>query len=294
MRNLLLCLAFLSFLSCSLEGDRRDVSILSVGMTYRETDARSLHGTENDAREIALALEARWEAPGKEVLIDPSKEEVLSALSSLPPSDLTIFFYSGHGTEDGSLVFSPPEGESYWTEDGIRPDALLSPGVLTEKLLARKGDVLLLVDACHSGTFVPEDGSDAFSPGCLSLPSLFQAFDPWEGKEDRLWVIAATSPEGVGRECRTERHAHGVFTEALLRALGWDDETGTCIVRDATADSLYRSVLETQKMPLSGLRSQRPRASGGACDLRLWGFMKGTPGDHMRFGKEGFQAKGNS
>ncbi|NLZ76882.1 MAG: hypothetical protein GX911_02810, partial [Spirochaetales bacterium] len=161
---------------------------------------------------------------------------------------------------------------------------------VTEKLLKElqpiKGRKLVILDSCESGTSVPPSES---SVSLVRSPSLSDWFDTYVSDESyaippvTLFTAAADSDSyEMGGD-----HIHGVFTLALLEALGGYHDNDTFRMGDTipaekngvvTVDSLYAYVMEHQKLPLKTTiyrptsMYQHPMTNGGAMDLVLFRF----------------------
>lgn len=142
---LALILFLLVFQSCELflsEEPLGSIHAIYVGLNYHGTGVRHLKGTLNDAQELqeCLAglstrhhrgyesysllqrggvLSSDYDPPSTFSSL-PTKHNVLQQITALgqilTEKDLTIFSYSGHGYDDGSLVLasSDPGGKSFW------------------------------------------------------------------------------------------------------------------------------------------------------------------------------------
>ena len=115
---LLVLISFL-FVSCSIMPDRssQKVSILSVGLDYKDNIYIDLQGTVNDAKEVGMALKSIYDTKGIECDLTymiqeeysvsyfddmyPNKDNVIKMIKkqnqTLDSDDLFIFFYAGHG-----------------------------------------------------------------------------------------------------------------------------------------------------------------------------------------------------
>ncbi|MGI6436737.1 MAG: caspase family protein [Sphaerochaeta sp.] len=234
------------------EGDTKDQSTYEM-ITVGGTPIRSYASKAN----LALLLDA---------LADVIEEE-----------DLLILTYHGHGGED-VLFMAPESNDDYDIELKV-----------TEKLLKElqpiKGRKLVILDSCESGMCVPASES---SVSLVRSPSLSDWFDTYFSDEpyaippvSLFTATAHTDSYEMGDD-----HIHGVFTLALLEALGGshDEDDGFHMGTEipakrcgvVTVDSLYAYVKKHQELPLKTTiyrptsMYQHPMTNGGAMDFILF------------------------
>jgi uncharacterized caspase-like protein len=135
--------------------------------------ARNLRGATNDAKNVKEALTAHFEVKSDEIKLlvdrDASREAILAnfrewLIEDTEKGDRVVFYYAGHGAQveddsgdegddkfDEVLVPSDTDGELEGPNAGlsgfITDDEI---GKLIEELPGR--EVVMIVDACHSGT----------------------------------------------------------------------------------------------------------------------------------------------
>ena len=317
---LLLVLFLLLFQSCELfyqEEPLGSIHAIHVALNYHGTDVNYLQGTLNDAEGIQnclASLSAKHHRPYYAypllqkggALLDsnkpsfgyaydddstndtlPTKSKVLSTIEALKPllteRDLTIFSYSGHGIEGGSLVMAPPSSDPtiFLSKNLVKEEVLLSVGELLAALASLPGKQLLILDSCYCGSFVEGSGSSvSLIEKHHFLDEAFATYFSSERYSPSLFVLAATTGDNTSKEPKNALHIHGYFTKALLDGLGWDHEKNSLkgdspamIEGVLTTDSLYACILENQEISLTGLNPeyyQHPTISGGAYTLRLF------------------------
>jgi WD40 repeat protein len=154
--------------------------------------------------EVTMALDAQATAPALERTFSDLAQKVR-------PQDAFVFFLSGHGkTVDGRFYFIPQDFH-YTGEDSITAKAIGQDQLQRwfAEIPARKS--VLLFDACESGSLT-EDQNKAVGRGLEELT----AIDRLTRAMGRTVLTATTddkpAAEGVG--------GHGVFTYALLKAIG--------------------------------------------------------------------------
>jgi hypothetical protein len=181
----------------------------------------------------------------------PTRANILAALKAVAdatePDDLLLFYYSGHGEEDG--------GESYLVaRDGRRlvlGDTAVSLSrvkEIVEEAPARAKVIVL--DACHSGADIGGKG-----PKSMSKPFIRRVFEQAEG----MAILASCKQGQLSYEWREPGPGKGrsVFTHFLLEALAGAadrDEKGFVTVQDASRHvtngvKLWASQRNTSQIP---------------------------------------------
>ncbi|MEA5029985.1 MAG: caspase family protein [Sphaerochaeta associata] len=302
MKHLLILPIILLFLGCELVYQHPEPGAfthVAIGLNYRGTNANALAGTINDAREQEAAFTSLFSDrnPSSYLMLQegtsdgsyddvsspllPTKERVRKIISSLVAAqqaqDILLITYSGHGMEDGSWVLAPEtaSGTIFLDASTVDPFLLLSVDELFALLAPAAGTTLLIIDSCYAGNFVQESGS---SVSLIDLQPIFaDAYETYFSKgkyKNRTFVMAATTADNTSKEPIGGSHIHGYFTEALLGALGWDEETQSLApdTSSLSMDDLYRYIMENQRIKLTGTYQafyQHPTISGGPLDLVL-------------------------
>jgi WD40 repeat protein len=206
--------------ACPLpEGQRPAAHLLAVGVSHYDRKALDLHSADGDARHLAEALAAAT-SPGKLYrpgVVRPllngqaSRDAVLAAIDEVRqaarPNDLFVFAFAGHGARaDGEFFLATREA------DPSSPELFRKTTVSGADLRSRLADfpcqVLLLLDACHSGSFA------GVRPGTDEAARSLSDVD----------VRAAVMCAALGHEEAIEDGGGGLFTQAVVRALKGDPE----------------------------------------------------------------------
>ncbi|NNK84531.1 MAG: hypothetical protein HKO91_03135, partial [Desulfobacterales bacterium] len=175
-------------------------------LDYAHTDAQSLVGT-LQTQEGKLFGEVRQNLLINDEVTVKKITDVLDTMSSVSVNDLLLIFMAGHGVKDkdGTFYFLTSEGSFQNLGEGG-----LSWSVLKKYLSKIKGRVILMLDACHSGsvvteTVVPNDelAQKFFAEGGGGI----MAFSASKGRQFSL-----ESPDIGG--------GFGLFTYALVQSLG--------------------------------------------------------------------------
>ena len=136
-------------------------------------------------------------------------------------SDLTIFYYSGHGnTGDGALVLT----DGTFTADGNRVRGkLLELDVLLEKLSAISGDKLVLMDSCYAGNLEAEweEGNAKW----------FDRFFSKHGKT-RFYILTASAKDEL-TYCNDE---YGYFSNLVATVLQENSSLSFSALYDVVTD----------------------------------------------------------
>ena len=139
---------------------------------------------------------------------DASKEGILAGLDwlkqKMTDDDTAVVFYAGHGHRDRKT------SQFYMLPQDVDVSDLPKTGVtgtaIKEKLKAVPGKVLVLLDACHSGSI----GQSPADPGSLTDDVQRQLAAPDCGV---VVMCAAMAQEEAGEAAAVQ---HGYFTAALL------------------------------------------------------------------------------
>ena len=295
----LLLLSLLALLSsCTPHVPQGRTFIISVALDYASPDdaAGTLSNPPNDQRafmvETGLLASAsgeryeqlsflseheRWSVDGKEK--EWGKDDVISAIRGLGTAreDLVLFYFSGHGSSDGSLVIdNSPERREY-----------IDPAELIAALTAIEGKKCIILDSCHSGTFINDTGimadGESFdddllvTEGFISsvIPSLRLSLESGIIGNEDIWVLSATTSDQLSYDSGTEglpnQERYGAFTYNLLIALGYDmenDEPRLERGREITFLDIYGDIRDSMTEDL--WRMQTPQITLTPLDLVLF------------------------
>lgn len=142
--------------------------------------------------------------------------------SSAKDSDLTIFYYSGHGYSDGSLALTDGttqtvSGHTYVTGKLLGIDTLLA------KLSAIAGDKLVVMDSCYSGNLA-EEWADHSAEG-------FERFFASHG-DSNIYVLTASAADEKSF-CDSE---NGYFTNVVTTLLADNPSVALSDLYDAVSE----------------------------------------------------------
>lgn len=208
---------------------------LIIGQSYAGTSL-SLTGPVNDAQSLRSTLasmqKARWSIKQE---INLTGSDILaaakSAFSQATANDVSLFYYSGHGAQDGSLIGS----------DRV----YVSPSALRSALDTIPGRKVVIVDACYSGQLIDESAVTTFSAArdfSSQFIAAFTAQNRGALNADGYFVISSAGPHEMAQEgslsSSTASKVMGFFTYCLCRGLGWNGVTNLpgALLADANAD----------------------------------------------------------
>lgn len=147
---------------------KNDVIALIVG-NNDYTDASGflpLKQCINDTRLLSRLLNICCKIPRDNIIIknNISRDDFTrlfdETIARLKPDQSFLFYYSGHGRRDGSLIFI--EGEK------------ITPHVLKEKINSFKQDTTLILDACYSGNNegpIEREENKGYKKNCIRIYS---------------------------------------------------------------------------------------------------------------------------
>lgn len=192
---------------------------LIVGISKFQKPEVNLKYSAKDAKDLRdfLVNEANFAPDHVKLLTDEqaTKERVLAELGDkwLPrvahPNDLVLIFISTHGSPTQMDL----EGLNYLVMHNTDPDSLYATGLPLQDLAntikqrVHSNRVVLIVDACHSGSANPAKGITRI--GNFDTNELVQGTGQM--------VICSSKPNQVSWE--SKRYANGVFTRNLIEAL---------------------------------------------------------------------------
>lgn len=285
---------------------------LLIGASVYEPDLGfdDLKGPPNDVRLLHAMLSAKG-VTDITVLADnvagaarPTHAAILAAFADLAsvsqPGDLVFITLSGHGTRQPDQNGDEGDGldEVFLPSDVTKgaPGALTIPNALVDDeigaavLAIRQtgADVVLVLDACHSGSGIRDAGADQAAryvdPALLGISTVARGGEVAEVVEDApgryLALYAARSSE-LAREVNMTPGApdesgwYGLFTARLAGRLeGAEGLTWRQVFQSTLAD------LNDTALPGGGPQ-QTPSWEGNLIDAPVWG---GEGGSERQFG----------
>jgi WD40 repeat protein len=175
-------------------------------LEFAHTDAQALINSLLN-QEGKLFGEVRYNFLSNEAATVDNIIEGLDALSGISANDVAIIFMAGHGvkSQDGNFYFLTSSGTF-----GEPQKAGVSWTLLGKYLEKIKGRVILLLDACHSGSIVTET--------VVPNDELAQQF--FSGGHGGVMVFSASKGRQYSLESPDIGGGFGIFTYALTQSLG--------------------------------------------------------------------------
>lgn len=193
---------------------------LLVGNIYAGQDS-ALDGCDNDVAAIRTVLSSM---PGTDYSvtshIDLTASEIKSAIASTfsgaRSCDVSLFYFSGHGTSAGSLVGT---GNSTITVSALR-----------ECLDGIAGTKIVIIDACYSGNMIGKAaGSNAPSAFTSAFVSGFSSYTKANLADNGYIVLTACSKDQFSQTLSDGTTSFGAFTYGLCYGSGYDEWNRTAL-----------------------------------------------------------------
>lgn len=200
---------------------------LVIGMGYTN-EPRPLPGTLLDASSVieafrhvtttvpTFATMRKLEEPNRAAIEDAIQDTFRGATED----DISVFYYSGHGAQNGSLV----------TTDQLYANRYITPLQLRQMLDQIPGTKVVLVDACHSGALIGKN-SDGQSPSQQFVNNFTSAFRGTSKSlvSSNYYVITSSHSSELSYEANIysegQHRKSGVFTHCLLKGIGYNNVT---------------------------------------------------------------------
>lgn len=264
MRRLMtLLIAFVAALSSASQAHAEKRVALVIG-NADYASLSDLRNPANDARDMAATLQGLGFAlVGGKPQLNLTRRDMLRAIrdfaGSLAPGDVALFYYAGHGAQHGGENYLIPvdDGDIAYRED--LPDSAVGADAVRRQLeTAGAVTALLFLDACRNTPLPARAGGRTASRGLArmqEIPGSYIAFAAAPGQE---------AADGAGR--------NGLFTAALLKALGKPERRIEDIFMETAAEVARQS--SRQQQPWSSSSLEKPFYFKGD------GGRDGPPVDH--------------
>ena len=263
-----------------------------LSINGQPASAGPLAKTVNDAQQVGMALSALAQKSGMEYqavyLTEPSdvtntrlvsELEALAALTS--ENDITLIYYSGHGF---GVKTKLPYGYdttacSYFApRNSGKPDSsvLFPVSDFLALVNAIKGIKIVIGDFCYSGSLVQSNNFTVTSGEYLQMDTSYLFAKKRDDilENPSLFCLSASRYYELSYEYTLAADPkHGKFTDALLEALGWDEEN-ECLKTAAAEKDGKITLFELAKYVTAndGESRQTPMVSGGSNDIVLFSF----------------------
>lgn len=139
---------------------------------------------------------------------------IASAFASAQPADVSLFYFSGHGTEKGELVGT---GSTYLTVYALRSALQKIPGTK-----------IVLLDSCYSGSAISRSTDSTSSPSSFTraiVSAFSSAARSSVNLEDAGYIVLTSCSQTQTSISLSGDGSHfwGVFTYGLCYGSGYDE-----------------------------------------------------------------------
>ena len=209
-------------LDCRAAADKPVMHVLAIGVNEYQDKDLNLNCAANDAQLIAdtfratcqggLFAEVRTHVLLNDKATRKGIQEAIQELRTDPklkvkPNDLVVIFFAGHGAKEKDQFYLL----THETDVDALANTALSGTQLRDDLKEMPCQVLLMLDACHSGAFGAK--------GKLAAKNLKPATDAATRTFTDDDVGFAVMCAAMGNEAAIERKKNGLFTAAVVEAL---------------------------------------------------------------------------
>lgn len=215
-----------------LKDQRPTYRALLIGNTY----GGDLPGCDRDARSMASLLGTMTATPYKvttklDVTASTIKSSIASAFSGAQSTDVSLFYYSGHGaTNTGKLVGTN--------------NTYLSFSELRTALDKIPGDKIVILDSCYSGNAINKSEGEATEADMEAyVNAAMEAFSneamskSGELAAGRYYVMTACRKTQTSASItKYSGESYGLFTNCFEQACGWDELNSSRLSMSADAN----------------------------------------------------------
>ena len=140
------------------------------------------------------------------------KSAIASTFADARECDVSLFYYSGHGSNNGSLVGVGSTG-NYVTVSDLR--------ILLDEIPGKK---IVIIDACYSGNMIGKS-TDASGPAAFTSAFIsgFSSFNKANLASNGYHVMTACSKDQRSQSLSDGRIAFGAFTFGICYGSGYDE-----------------------------------------------------------------------
>ncbi len=241
MKKTLLLLFCFSLTSCVWAQTRPSVAkprlyVLTIGVKDYKNSGLNLNFADKDAKEVATLFRNQtklYDVRKVKTLVNKSatRDSIRHAFADMKnrisPSDLFVLFFSGHGIEDALIPYDYDEQDPERT--------IISRNYLTEKLEEMGCNSLILLDACHSGSFAKGKDVITSAQRQISADDAIRGLVESFSSTDKMHLILGSSASNKDSyECHECQN--GYFAQGLIDAfdnLAFTDADGYAVKPDA-------------------------------------------------------------
>lgn len=290
---LIICLSFLQVAVFAQAKPVKKVALIVAVSKYADTKWAEL-SSKNDIELIKQSLMHQG-FNAKDITVIADKQATLAGIKAaidkdliakVDSGDIAVFHFSGHGQQmddndgdegdglDEALV--PYDGPITYTggpEKHFRDDQLGAKLEQVRSKLGAKGDFLVIIDACHSGT------STRGLSKTRGTTQVYRTPNAVIKKADRTYNDAAfgITEEGIGKAPMSCFFASAPSEQNQEATLPDGTSTGSLslafyrALSKSNKDSSYRSLFESIKIEMASLVSRQTPMAEGDLDRTLFG-----------------------
>lgn len=188
---------------------------LLVGNSY-PGEINSLDGPMSDVAAMLTVLNTMSGTPYKattarNITATGIQAAIATAFAGAQPSDVSLFYFSGHGTEKGDLVGT---GNTYLTVYALRSALQKIPGTK-----------IVLLDSCYSGSAINRSTSSPSAFNRAIISALSSASRSAMDLEDAGYIVLTSCSQDQKSVSLSggNNHYWGVFTYGLCYGSGYDE-----------------------------------------------------------------------
>ena len=194
---------------------KRSYRALLVGNSY-PGESNKLDGPLTDVSAVAKVLGTMSGTPYKvttarNITASGIQAAIASAFSGAQPGDVSLFYYSGHGTSEGALVGTGGTSLSVY---GLRNALQKIPGTK-----------IVLLDCCYSGSAISRSAAKPSAFNRAVISALSSAARSQVNLEDQGYIVLTSCRSDQVSISLTggDNHYWGAFTYGLCFGSGYDE-----------------------------------------------------------------------
>lgn len=239
---------------------------------------KNLEGPESDVDNMSAVLpnfgfteihQLKGQAATREAILAAVDQYIIQEPRA---GDTALFYFAGHGSQ---RLNSKSSKMDHLDETIVPADAYQGAFDIRDKELARKFNlaidkgvhIIAIFDSCHSGTmargvkigrarWLPYDDRDAADGGDYGTANAPQPDPP--AKRGAIIIAAALSTQAADEVADDKGNAHGVFTDAFVRALRNSTPAWSTLDLVNAADALLKADGWTQQPSVEGPTNRPP------------------------------------
>lgn len=216
----------------TVSGSAPTYRALLVGNVYA-TSLEPLQGPDNDVAAMKIMLSSmtgtKYSITTALDLTSAGMEAAIaSTFAAAQPGDVSLFYYSGHGTSSGSLVGAGSTTLSIWS--------------LRSALQNIPGTKIVILDCCYSGMAITKASDSSASPSAFTSAVISALSSVSRSSTDLadqgFIVLTSCSQEQLSNSLNDGTICFGAFTYGLCYGSGYDEWNQTALgYLPADADS---------------------------------------------------------